>query len=255
MSRKTLIINYSDDVNYSIGRPIIVKIGTLDIVEKGYSRYSRDNEVLAMFIDMPFTSISNIDYKKEWENIPLVLKAYNIGDYNILLDKINTIKSLDIRFYFSNSSPSICTDLKFLASLGIDCGMFMEDDIKMDDDKFLDLASYYYMSPVPHATIEPFDYILKHLNDESTDNFDNVYVNVESSTRGDDEFDSKYNDFYIHFMDLNACSVCPAFKICNKKMQNKLNNCKEVMSEIYEYAEIKDELNANTYKTKKICQL
>jgi hypothetical protein len=125
------------------------------------------------------------------------------------------------------------------------------------------------MSPIPHATIEPFEYILRHISDEANVNFNEVYFRDEFtykylSTIDDlkvlqmEEFnDSEYKikNYYSHFLQLDNCSKCPAFKICNKQMQKCLYDCQKTMNEIYELAELRNELNNNNVKNKTVCQL
>lgn len=152
-----------------------------------------------------------------------------------------------------------------MSSLGVDCGISLEPDSKIEDDKLLDLASYYYMSPAPHATMEPFEFILRHLRDENNESFDNIYFNTpllytEISTETDvegfeDNFKLKLENYYNHFMQLDDCAKCPAFKICNRKMSTILSSCSETMNEIYEYAEMRQNMNDNHQSPKTICQL
>jgi hypothetical protein len=121
------------------------------------------------------------------------------------------------------------------------------------------------MSPAPHATIEPFEFILRHMSDEDNKNFDSIYfkdsliyTEIGSETcreSFEDDFKLKLDTYYNHFMKLDDCSKCPAFKICNKKMSLILSSCMETMNEIYEYAEMRQNLNNNQQSPKTICQL
>lgn len=268
---KYIVSKYNQKILGTIrSQKLIVNIDSLSSLEMVYRDVIRNNQVIAIVVNLPYTSISTIDYKTEWEQIPLVIKAYNIGNYNEFFSKIEFIRQLNIRVYLSNTSDTVCTDLKVLSSLGVDCGILIEDNHIMEDDKLLDLASYCYMSPAAHATIEPFEYILRHLSDENITNFNAVYfrdpllyteVNtVEDATMfesitSEDDFREKMDCYYKHFMDLDECSKCAAFKICNHQMKNKLEDCKKTMNEIYEFAECRNELNNNTAKQKTICQL
>ena len=55
-------------------------------------------------------------------------------------------------------------------------------------------------------------------------------------------------------MELDKCSKCQAFKICNHKLMNNLVDCDQTMEEIYEYAEIRNGMDINE-STKTVCQL
>lgn len=251
--KKILVVDYNvDNLHLLKGERLIIRISTLDDIIVTYSEVALANEIVALMCDIPYGAISQIDFKEGWCNIPIIVKLFNIGDYDVLLHKLDIIRSLNIKFYLSNVSNTIYTDLKFLASLNIECGIMFEDNVTMRDDDFLDLASYYYMSPVPHASIEPFAYILSHLRDESYINLEEVYF--ENISEISHDFQTKYLNFYKHFMELDECSKCTAFKVCDKKMKERLGDCKAVMNEIYELAEIRSELKTNKYNTEHLCQ-
>ena len=246
-------------------RQIVVFVDTLESLEHKYAEAKRNNNVVAFVVSLPYTSVSQLDFREEWSEIPIVINAYNIGDYEQFFHKVNAIRHLNMRIYLSSSSSTVFTDLKIMSSLGVDCGILLVDGVKVDDEKLLDLASYYYMSPVPHATMEPFEFILRHLRDESNESFQSVYfrnpllyIDAESvinETVLVDDYELKLLHYYNHFMILDDCSKCPAFKICNKKMFNMLSSCSQTMNEIYEYAEMRKNMNDNQQLPKTICQL
>lgn len=246
-------------------RQIVVYTDTLESLEHQYAEAKRNNSVMAFVVSLPYTSVSQIEFKEEWAEIPLIIFAYNIGDYDNFFFKVNAIRHLNIRIYLSCTSSTVFSDLKILSSMGVDCGIQFDAVEKIEDDKLLDLASYYYMSPAPHATIEPFEFILRHLSDEDNASFDSIYfkdpllyseVGAETDVESfEDNFKLKLQNYYNHFMQLDDCSKCPAFKICNRKMSAILSSCSETMNEIYEYAEMRQNMNDNIQSPKTICQL
>lgn len=267
---KTLVIKYDTEIIKSVSnKRIIVELDSLEDLEVKYAESQRCNQVMAMVVKMPYTSVSQIDFKEEWANIPLMIRAYNIGDYDMLFFKLDTIRRFNARIYLTSKSASVYTDLKVLSSLGIDCGIWLEDEMPVEDDKLLDLASFYYMSQARHATIEPFEFIMRHLNEEHNISFDAVYFtnplmyqHVESAeeiptdeTLEHDDFKVKMETYYKHFIDLDDCAKCPAFKICNYRMNKVLTSCSTTMNEVFEYAEIRNEMNRNQAPRKTICQL
>lgn len=266
---RILTLKYDKEILNAIqDKCVVVYTDSLDSIILKYAEAKRNKDVLAMVVSLPYTSISQIDFKPEWAEIPMVINVYNIGDYYSFFSKINSIKHLNVRIYLSSKSHSVYTDLKVMASVGIDCGIILENGIKLDDEKLLDLASYYFMSPVCHATIEPFEFILRHLSSEKNEGFDNVYFDnplsfkyikkiddLEEADSDELAFERKMQCYYKHFMDLDECSKCPAFKICDHKMISKLESCSKTMNEIFEFAEIRNNMNNNQTKTKTICQL
>ena len=268
--RKVLVFEYDEKLaSLLMNERLVIKVDSLVDIQFKYKISIRKNEVLAMVVSLPYTSVSQLEFKLDWEEIPMVLELYNLGDYILFLEKVDIIKHLNIRILLNSKSESLYTDLKILASLGIDCGIKIESGHIMDDEKILDLASYYYMSPVPHATIEPFEYILHHVNDESNTNFNEAYFcnpllykslfsidDLEGlHTEENNEWEIKLKDYYSHFIQLDDCSKCPAFKICNKQMQKCLYDCQKTMTEIFELAELRNEIINNNKKVKTICQL
>ena len=268
--KKILVLKYDESLLRGIRDcQLVVKTDSLYQIENKFREAQRSNSVVALCVQLPYSSISQIDFREEWAQIPLIIYAFNIGDYDVFFSKVNTIRSLNVRLFISNKADTAFTDLKILSSVGVDCGLYMEDDVKMNDDSLLDLASYYFMSPVPHATVEPFEFILRHLTEEKNEGFESVFfdnplqfVNIETiddlhridSDRQDD-FALKMDVYYKHFIDLDICSKCPAFKICNRQMTNKLGCCQNTMNEIFEYAELRNSMNNQQNNQKTVCQL
>ena len=268
---KIIVLDYDKNLISQLKRErIVVRIKDFSQIEQEYGDSRRDNDVVAMYIEESFLSVSQIDFNPRWENIPLVIKAYNLGDYHSFLNQVNSIRHLNLRIYLSSKSEKVYTELKIMASTGIDCGLWI--DGPLDDEKFMDLASYNFMSPVKHASIEPFDNILRNLYSEKHDNFDAVYFNDKTKfiyldnysnlsvldMTDDEEFEhdvqSKMECHYKHFLNLDKCSKCQAYKICNHKLENLLSNCENTMEEVYEYAEMRHDID-NNQSVKTICQL
>jgi hypothetical protein len=234
---------------------IIVYATSIDTIGDEYKESLHDKEVIAMVVNMPLTSISDVQWSERWEPIPLIIKAYNVGDYYNVLRHLTLIRKLNVRIFLSNSWENVFSDLKFLASLGIDCGLTM-DGCRMNDEKLLDFSSYYYLSQGRHATVEPFEFILRHLRDEQNIDFSTIYFTHPLLFIQDDmNVADKMNTYYSHFMNLDECAICPAFKICNHNMQNILDCCSSTMNEIFEMAEIKYKINNQVNPQKTICQL
>lgn len=282
---RVLIFNFSEEMcgKFS-GERLVPRITSPDILIGAYRASLAANNVECIWLDTPYSSLSDILWDAEWESVPIILCAYNVGDVYRVVREIDAIRRLNIRIYLSTDSDTCFTDLKILSSLGIDCGLRF-GSTQVDDEKFMDLASYFYLSPVPHASIEPFEYIARNLNNEQNINFSSVYFrdhlkylyvdenlnlaysfeelksnkflgNLESLKGIDfnEEIHCKITDYYQHFMQLDTCSKCASFKICNKDMERHFSNCQEVFSVIYEYAEIR-QANNNSPNAKTICQL
>lgn len=268
---KILVLDYNLELLTKLKKErIIVRTNGFDNIEREYGDSCRENDVVAMFIEQPFLSVSQIDFDLGWENIPIILKAYNLGDYHSFFGMVNNLRHLNIRIYLSSKSDKIYTDLKIMASSGVDCGLWIESTL--DDEKFMDLASYNYISPIRHASIEPFANILKNIYSENHDNFDSVYfcdktkfveidkdvsllfLDKSEEKEFEDDVQCRMESHYKHFLDLDKCSKCQAFKICNHKMEEFLSNCEDTMEEVYKYAEMRHDMDTNQIQ-KSVCQL
>lgn len=267
------------------GENVIPRLSNWEDIDLAYSTASRTNRVFCIWVDMPYTSLSDLSFQCAREDVPIVLHIYNLGDTYVALSKLEDIKRLNLRIFLNSSRKENLVSLKILSSLGIDCGVLMNAG-QIDDEAFVDLASYVYLSQVPHASVEPFDYIWRNLQQDSNLDFSTVffenpgkyiYVNesLDFSYTLDDlkkgqfvgnmgridivdfeaDFKSKLSTYYSHFLSLDECSKCPAFKVCNRKMMGSFSDCKSVFSSLFEYAEIRDNIERERNHAKELCQL
>ncbi len=229
---------------------LIVRTDSLDQLMQIAQEVQRENHLSTLIVDMPYRSVANIDFDPQWENIPLIVYVRKVGFYDQLFQKTLILRRLNIRIILDGKEETVYTDLKVMASIGLDCGIKIHKEEKLDDEKFLDLASYAYLSPFQHASIQPFEHILQHLKEDELQPFPEIYFDESN-----DSADSREDNFYSHFIQLDECSACPAFRICNHKMKTIFNDCRTVMSEVYDYAENTDKRRNNQQFTKSVCQL
>lgn len=258
---KTIIFNYSPILIEKIsGFHIVARFNDVASLMQNYLSCQQQNHVDAFLLDMPLSSLSQIDFNEMWEaiNSPLVLSVYNIGDLDSVFHRLELLKKLEMRVFLSSTFEDNYYGLKILSSLGVDCGLHIQHGKPINDELLTDLASYYYMSPVSHAKIEPFDYIATRITDEKNLSFNHVYfkddscytfldeeLRLYSSETGKyicllSEYDEekeyehsvsqKMETYYSHFLDLDKCSKCDAFRICSGMMDGLLANCEETMS-------------------------
>ena len=261
----------------------IPRVRQFEDIRPAYEAVS--NNVFCIWLDNTLLSLSDIPFDESFEGIPIVLHLYNVGSIYATMSRLDIFKRLGIRVFLSSSSRENFSSLKILSSLGIDCGLLIDSE-RVDDEAFVDLASYYYLSQVPHATIEPFDYIWRNLHQEKNLDFSTVFFeNPEKYLYVNDALDAAFSEgdllkgsfignlnrmkeidfqtlvskkmtsYYSHFLQLDDCSKCPNFKICNKKLKMTFENCSEVFASVYEYAEIMDSIEQQRGKTKELCQL
>lgn len=223
-------------------------------------------------VKMVYSSLSQFEILESLQYVNADFIFCNLGDKVKVLSLIENLRSLHIRIYLTPEEQSNYASLKFLASLGVGCGLWIDKDSVVSDDEFADLASYNFMSPVNHAHIEPFAYIGSHIQDEHNVSLDDLYfrgvgtykldksqnlINVLTNKilcvysectdelQQKDSTDTNLLNYYNHFMDLDRCAKCKAFRICSGSLSNNLINCEETMSEILDYVALSRNVQRN----------
>lgn len=281
-----IIYNYSQALTERLsGYSLIPRVENLCNIDEIVTEVQKNNQLFCIWVDCSLMSISDLDFECVKTDTPIILYAYNIGDIFKTLYKVDLIRNHNIRIFLSSDSKENFHSVKILSSLGIDMGILL-DSKHIDDDLFLDLASYALLGQVPHASIEPFDYIWRNILQEHNLDIDTIFFNnpqkyiyindrLDFSFSLEDlnkscfagnlaaidhidfntEVEQKLNRYYSHFFALDKCSKCPAFKVCDRKSIAVFNNCQEVYSTIYEYAEIRSNNESQNHNTRSLCQL
>ena len=65
---------------------IVIKLSNPEDVLGVFQSYYGDYNIFQIYLDLGFGSLSQIQFNKDWENIPLVIFAYNLGDLNYILN-------------------------------------------------------------------------------------------------------------------------------------------------------------------------
>lgn len=282
--RKLLVLDFDKDtISLLSDESIIVRIEDFQSLTQIRDFVCQHNSLFAIWMNFSYSSLSQIQFDETWKEIPIILNVYNIGDANVIFNIITLLRCFNIRIFFPASNEENVLSCKLLSSLGVNCALTFPRNEIVSDESLLDLASWFYMSPVPHASIEPFDYIWRNLNQERNIDFSTVYLEnpykylhidkslnvaltrehllnkeyvgtLQDLNYEELEMNYKKSNYYQHFLDLDNCSKCEAFKICNRRMLTKLQNCEKVFAEIYEYAELRDQMEQNN-SHQEICQL
>ena len=169
-------------------------------------------------------------------------------------------RSSNLTYLFSSNTPNIITLMKILSSCGYKSGLQLDSKKKINDDDFIELATYSILSPVPHAQIEPFGFIQQEIHDKRRYVDINKFVHIskmggvyiksefpklqkqicnsidELSQIKFDDISMEYKKllFYNHFDAEDRCSKCPNFKICSGIYHEQFDDCQKTMSTIYE---------------------
>jgi len=250
----------------------VLKVRDVDQIQKALEltkEYDQCISIVCELNNVDVVTLLNMDIKS-FVNVYINC----IFNGNIL----SVIKSLEplekkehspfITYLFPTDTPNLVTLLKILASCGYRSGIQLDYEKVIDKDDFVELATYSYLTPVPHAQIEPFGFIQQEVRDKvkfvdinkfyfnAPDTF--AHIDIDGGVYLKCEFTElqrclcntveeisqiNYSDismvykklrFYNHFDVEDECSKCANFKICSGFYKNRFEDCQETMSMIYE---------------------
>lgn len=99
-----------------------------------------------------------------WDGIPLGLSVPGAGRMRDLAPITPRLRELDLRVFLPYSRENL-TGLRVLSSIGIPCGLVLEEG-EPDWEALADLMTYAVLEGVPHAPIEPFDLLRRNYDPE-----------------------------------------------------------------------------------------
>jgi hypothetical protein len=216
-------------------------------------------------------ALSDIDFREEWEKIPLAIYTSDFGTYKDFLHKLNILRKLNTRIFLSSDHDFNYTALRILSSLNINCGLYFDNE-PYNWELINDLMHYAIYSNTRHAPIEPFawlatkyepveytDYSTVYFNDPSRylyinekeqialtekDYLNNNFIAegisaLDNITRNKKYIDSR-NIRYEIMLRMDECAFCQAFRICLGKfpdLANKNETCKPFFTDLLDAAD------------------
>lgn len=213
--------------------------------------------------------LTDLLLQDDWETLPLVLYCNGIGDYKQFLTKHQYFKKMNMQIFFPSAFTYNYSELKILSSLGIQCGILL-DQQPINWDLLSDLLNYALYTRIDHGHIDPFKYLVKHYRDNGPTDFNRVYFNDPSTYIHMDEsgnmsftaelleqgeyiqqpiqnaeqlkatsvFKDIIYKWHDHFINYTPCSRCPAWRICLGKFAYLENyECRTFFSEVLEAIE------------------
>jgi hypothetical protein len=214
--------------------------------------------------------LSELALGEEMKGIPLAVFVPGTGDLGALFEKLPLLQALRMQVYLPLSGTNTIRDIRILSSLGIATALVW-DAASVDWDAVEDLLAYAAYTRVPHATIEPFSYLIagysaRNLVDFSAVSFDDPsrYLHVSSDGRvarsGDDlragrflgDLDSldamtdrdRLEDYRARtdhfFLEQEGCAFCSAFRVCLGKFSNRRTanpGCERLFAKLMDIAE------------------
>ena len=249
----------------------VIKVEDVDQIQKALKIVKEQDQCMSILCELNNVDVVTLLNMNIKSSVNVYINCIFNGDL------LSVIKALEpfgkqehssfITYLFPADTPNLVTLLKVLSSCGYKSGLKLDYENPIDEEDFVELATYSYMAPVPHAQIEPFGFIQKEIGDKSRYvdinkyyfNSPDTFVHLEPdgeiylksgfepkkqlcktieelSRINFDDISMEYKKlrFYNHFDAEDKCSKCPNFKICSGIYQNRFEDCQETMSTIYE---------------------
>lgn len=256
----------------TLGYRFVLKTSSLDSLQKALDIASENKQCISILCCFNDIDVVTLLKKAIKTSVNVYINCSFSGDVlsltKTLISGVNATDFSSVTFLLPTDTPNLITLLKILSSCGIRTGIQLGNGNVLDKDVFEELATYSYLTPVPHAQIEPFGYILQEVTDKrkyvdlntyyfnSPDTF--VYIEQDGSVLLKSEFpelqkvlcssidelsridfsetsmEYKKLRFYNHFDSESKCSKCANFKICAGYFKNRFEDCQDILSTIHE---------------------
>ncbi|MBK7030570.1 MAG: hypothetical protein IPH45_15805 [Bacteroidales bacterium] len=282
-----LVTNFNENLLKSIrGKALVIR--TSDLFSfRNIAHVVNEHNKLHCIQAIVKGNLTEIPVSEDWRDIPINLYVPSFGDIRTFIEKSGLWRNLSVRIFLSSSNPENFTHLQMIASLGIDCGIWF-DKGTTDWQSASDLLHYAIYGKVPHGSIEPFVYLVDHYHPTEYTDFSSVYFNnptrylhmdshenlaltAEKLVAGDfigtlDELDiitekPGYQSALIAWQDIfmanEACSSCPAWRVCLGKFSATLDEnpgCADFLNDVMEAAEFVQSKSGER-RVKQLCQL
>ena len=166
-------------------------------------------------------NITSVPFKEEWQSIPLVIYSNGLGMKRDLKGLLPILKELNVKFFLDGAKKENYKAVRTLSSLGIYSGIVINENA--DWKRLTDLMYYALCEKVPHAPIEPFQFVYEMYDGRTLVDYGRVFFDdpVCFSTefhRGDTE---KHRvNWQRFFYEPSPCAACAGWRICLGKFEN-----------------------------------
>lgn len=267
-------------------KALVVKTRDLNLVQHIHWVISEHNKNHCIEVDYR-GALSAMPVEEEWKDIPMHIFVERFGVFRDLVPKLPVLRGLSARFFLNTDEKDFLTNTQILASLGVNTGIkFGKRPVNWE--ALNDLMHYDVYAKVPHASIQPFHYLVtEYQADQQTDfntvYFDNpkkyVHVNAEGKVAlssndlkdgnfildNVDQLDQlenmkAYKD-YLHrwqefFFTPEGCSSCPAWRVCLGAFADQVGEnpgCTRFFSDLMNAADFVNEKNQE-HQVTDLCQ-
>jgi radical SAM protein with 4Fe4S-binding SPASM domain len=151
-----LVIQDLDALPRLKNRSIVVETDNIELIKHIKTTVQLNNYLFCIKINIK-QEITSIDFKEEWQNVPLVIYTDELGRVRDLIRLIPLLKKLNVKFFLNGTKKQNYEAVQILSSLGIYSGIVIDEN--SDWEKLTDLMYYSLCGKVIHAPIEPFQYV------------------------------------------------------------------------------------------------
>lgn len=217
-------------------------------------------------------NLADLEPFDDWKETPMHILAPQMGDFMDFIRIKNMMNELNLRVFLSAGRSESYTDLQILSSLGVNCGLYFDEN-PIPWEEFNDLMDFVVYPKVPRATVEPFNYLITHYQPKESIDFRSVYfenplryVHVDT----DENFalsanDLKNGNFIFKgislledienqegykkeiqrwkksFHKITACSSCAGWRICKGYFSERIESnpgCSGSFSDLMDAADV-----------------
>ena len=199
------------------GRIIVVETSRVNDITTIAKAAQKNNYLFCIKLHIN-QEITSIPFVQEWRKIPLVFYPSGLGEVRDLIRLLPILKKLNITFFLDCRKSKHYEDVQTLSSLGIRSGIII--DKTADWEKLTDLMYFALCGKIPHARIEPFQYLYDIYDRNTFMNYGAVFFEdpmvfryfTTRDTKGAQGAPRKsWNDF---FYETRSCASCAGWRIC-----------------------------------------
>jgi hypothetical protein len=233
-----------------------------------------------LHIDAPLASVP---FEEAWSSVPLALFVPSLGRMRDLVRLLPLVRRLNLRVYLPADTADGFTAVRLLSSLGVPTAVdFSHGPPRWDLAS--DLATYALLGLVPHAPIEPFQFLTARYRPAEFTDFGSVlfddparYLHLDEVGRvavsaaeltagefiadhpaamGDPEeipaHRAYVNRWRSSFLRLDGCAICQAWRICRGRFASGASQdqgCRAFFSELMGLVEQRQALGSPGQET------
>lgn len=143
------------------GHTLVVRVDSLSAVAAAAERVERSSNQLFCVRCEESRPLATLPFDEGIGGVPVALYLPELGPFREIVEWTQHLRELDVRIYLQATANNLVS-LRLLSSLGVPCCATFERDVAPDWEALADLATYALLGRVPHATIDPFEYIADH---------------------------------------------------------------------------------------------